>query len=61
MTSNDNAPILTVNDLMARWKCTRKSVLEAIREGRLEAFRVGKRVFRVRLQEVERYEHAKAA
>lgn len=29
-TSNDNAEVLTVNDLMVRWKATRKSILEAI-------------------------------
>ena len=27
------AEVLTVNDLMGRWKTTRKSILEAIREG----------------------------
>ncbi len=61
MTSNDNTAVLTVNDVMARWKCTRKTVLEAIHDGRLEAFRIGTRVFRVRLDEVVRYERAKAA
>jgi len=49
---------MTVRDLMARWKCTRKSVLEAIRGKRLAAFRIGKRAFRVTLDEVKRYESA---
>ncbi len=55
------AAVLTVNDLMLRWKCTRKAILDAIRERRLAAFRVGKRVFRVTLEEVTRYEQARSA
>jgi excisionase family DNA binding protein len=47
---------LTVTELTARWKCRRKTVLEAIHDGRLLAFRVGKRVYRVTLAEVERFE-----
>ncbi len=55
---NDNKPVLTVNDLCERWGCTRKSVLEAIHEGRLRAFKVGKRVYRVSFAELVRYETA---
>lgn len=51
----------TVNDLMARWNCPRKRILEAIHEGRLTAFRVGKRIYRVTIAEVERFESARAA
>ena len=58
---NESAPVLTVNDLMARWKCTRKVVLAAIRTKRIHAFRPGGRVFRVTLDEVLRYERAEAA
>lgn len=53
-----STPVLTVNDLMVRWKCTRKVILAAIREKRLAAFKVGTRVFRVTLDEVARYERA---
>jgi hypothetical protein len=53
-------PVLTVNDLMARWRCTRKIILDAIKAKRLSAFKIGKRVYRVRLDEVERYELAQA-
>lgn len=56
--SDTTEAVLTVNDLMVRWKSTRKSILEAIKEGRLRAFRVGKRVFRVAMTEVLRYEAA---
>lgn len=52
---------LTVNDLMSRWKCQRQTILRAISEGRLAAFRVGKRIFRITIEEVRRFEKAKAA
>jgi excisionase family DNA binding protein len=60
---NENAEphALTVNELMSRWQCPRKKVLEAIHEGRLAAFRVGRRVYRVTVAEVERFETARAA
>ncbi len=66
MSSNDatrgtTMQIMSVNDLMVRWSCSRRIVLEAIKSGRLAAFRVGTRVFRVRFDEVERYERARAA
>lgn len=54
-------PVLTVNDLMVRWKCTRKIILAAIAENRLAAFKVGTRVFRVTVAEVMRYEQARKA
>lgn len=60
--TNDNThPVLTVTELCRRWKCDRHSILDAIREGRLNAFRIGKRAYRVALPEVLRYELAKAA
>ncbi len=61
MSSNDNAPILTVTDLAARWRCTRKSVLARIHAGDLHAFRIGMRAFRISLAEVQRYEEGRAA
>lgn len=50
--------VLTVNDLMVRWGVDRKRIYEAIDAGRLRAFRVGKRTWRVTLAEVERFENA---
>ena len=58
MSSNDNVAVLTVTELCQRWKCTRKSVLDAIHEGRLKAFRLGMRSYRVAMAEVVRYEAA---
>lgn len=58
--SYDTTQTFTVNDLMIRWRCPRKSILEAIHERRLKAFRVGKRIYRVTLDEVLRFEQAKA-
>lgn len=60
MTQNDNEHVLTVSDLMRRWKCGQKAVLEAIHRGDLPAFKVGKRAYRVTLKEIERYESAHA-
>jgi excisionase family DNA binding protein len=65
MSSNDNTGtydpalddrVLTINEIMVRWKCTRKVILAAIKEKRLAAFRPGGRVFRVRFDEVVRFE-----
>lgn len=56
MTANDNDPVLTVTELCRRWKCDRHGILDAIRDGRLHAFRIGKRAYRVPLPEVLRYE-----
>jgi excisionase family DNA binding protein len=56
VSANDNDAVLTVSELCARWKCTRKSVLDLIHEGRLHAFRLGKRSYRVALVEVLRWE-----
>jgi excisionase family DNA binding protein len=55
-SSNDNSPVYTVTELCKRWKCDRHSILDAIREGRLRAFKIGKRAYRIALPEVLRYE-----
>jgi excisionase family DNA binding protein len=52
---------LKVSDLMARWKCSRKSVLDAIKAKRLHAFKVGNSHWRISLDEVARYEEGKAS
>lgn len=66
MTTNDNKPtdtipppaepVFTITELMKRWKCTRKSILDAIHRGELEAFKIGVRTHRVTLAEVQRFE-----
>ena len=43
---------------MVRWKMSRKALLEAIREGRVRAFKPGRRTYRVTLAEVLRIEQA---
>lgn len=53
-------PVYTVNELMARWKMSRRTVLEVIHAGKLRAFKVGRRVWRIAREEVERYERAGA-
>lgn len=56
MSSNDNDSALTLTDLCARWKCTRKVILARIHDGKLRAFRVGDRAYRVAMAEVLRFE-----
>jgi excisionase family DNA binding protein len=55
--------VLTLTELCARWKCTRKVVLAKIHANKLHAFRVGERAYRVALAEVLRVEsgHGEAA
>jgi excisionase family DNA binding protein len=48
--------VLTLSDLMLRWKTSRKTVLALIHAGRLRAFKIGTRVYRVTADEVERYQ-----
>lgn len=58
-TSNDNQAALTVRELCARWKVTRKIVLARIHdagERKLHAFRVGDRAYRIAMSEVLRWE-----
>jgi excisionase family DNA binding protein len=53
-------PVLTVSKICERWQCCRLTVMKAIWDGRLKAFRLG-RNWRVLRVEVERFEQAKAA
>jgi excisionase family DNA binding protein len=59
MTTNDNTQVLTVADLERRWKCSRRTVYDLIKSGKLVAFTPGQRTYRVTLEEVQRYERAK--
>lgn len=56
-----DVPVLTVPELCARWRCARRTVIEAIHADKLKAFRLGKRVYRIALIEVERYERVRDA
>ena len=57
MSSNDNEPaVLTVTELCKRWKCSRRSVLDSIHAGKLDAFQLGERAYRIRMEEVQRIE-----
>lgn len=60
-TQNDNAAALTVEQIAERWGCARNTVMAAIKDGRLVAFKLGKRTHRVAIAEVERFEKAGAA
>lgn len=59
MSTTDS--FFTVDELAARWSCGRKSVIEAIKEGRLHAFKLGKRTYRIAAAEVTRFEMAVAS
>ena len=56
VSSNDNEAVLTVSELMARWKCTRKTVLDLIHTDKLHAFKLAERAYRVPMDEVKRVE-----
>lgn len=57
MTSNGNSEqVFTITELVARWRVSRHTLTAAIKAGRLQAFRVGERVYRIREAEVIRYE-----
>jgi excisionase family DNA binding protein len=59
---NDNEQVFTLAELTKRWKCARKTILEAIHRGDIHAFRIGNRAYRVTRDEVVRYEtHAEQA
>lgn len=46
----------TIPELAERWRVSRHTVTGAIKSGRLHAFKVGERVYRIRHDEVLRYE-----
>jgi excisionase family DNA binding protein len=53
-----SASVYTLTELVRRWKTSRNTILAMIHEGRIAAFRLGRRTYRVRSDEVERYELA---
>lgn len=59
--ANTNTKVFfTVNELVERWRCTRRSVIDMIKNGELAAFKLGKRRYRITAAEVERIETSQA-
>ncbi len=56
MAKNDNERTYTVKQLMERWTCSRKTVLDMIHNGQLATFKLGSRAHRVTDAEVRRIE-----
>lgn len=52
--------VFTIAELAVRWRTSRQSIMEAIHTGRLTAFKIGLRVYRVALAEVTRFESVPA-
>ena len=57
---NDNEPVLTLAELRARWKCDRSVIVNAVRAGELEAFKLGSH-YRFTMAAVLAYEASKRA
>jgi excisionase family DNA binding protein len=53
--------VFTIVELAERWRASRHTVTSAIRAGRLQAFKVGDRQYRIREAEVLRYEQQNMA
>lgn len=51
----------TISELAKRWRTSRHTITAAIRAGRLQAFKVGERVYRIRESEALRYERESLA
>ena len=51
----DSQP-LTPEQLSERWQCSKSLVIETINEGKLSAFRLGKKQFRIPVSAVKEYE-----
>ncbi len=51
----------TIPELVARWRVCRHTITAAIKAGRLQAFKVGDRHYRIRESEVIRYEQQQVA
>ncbi|WP_394699126.1 excisionase family DNA-binding protein [uncultured Cohaesibacter sp.] len=51
----DSQP-LTPEQLSERWQCSKTLVIRTINEGKLSAFRLGKKHFRIPIEAVKEYE-----
>lgn len=61
MATNDNEKkVFTIDELMKRWGCSRKSILDRIHAKQLAAFKLGLRTYRITEAEVIRVESAAA-
>lgn len=47
----------SIQEVAERWGVSRHTVTAAIRSGRLQAFKVNLRQYRIRGEDLERYEH----
>jgi excisionase family DNA binding protein len=60
--ANDDADnVFTIPELARRWRTSRHTIVASIRAGRLQAFKVGERIYRIREAEVLRYEQQQMA
>ena len=53
MQQQTEQPVITVTDLMRRWRVDRKTILGMISRGDLPAIRAGLRVYRIPLRAIE--------
>lgn len=58
MSDANRRDVYTISELADRWRVSRHTITAAIRAGRLRAFKVGARVYRIRRDEVFRYEQS---
>jgi len=59
--ASDQRGALTIPQLMRRWSTSRNTIVAAIKAGRLHAFKIGTRVYRVPESEILRYERESLA
>lgn len=59
--ANTNRVFYTVDELAERWRCTRRSIVDKIKNGEMAAFKLGKRRYRITVAEVERIETSQAS
>ena len=58
---SEEGKVFTITELVARWRASQHTIMVAIRSGRLQAFKVGERNYRIREAEVLRYEQQNMA
>jgi excisionase family DNA binding protein len=55
-SNEEQSAVYTVPEVARRWKVSRHTVTAAINGGRLDAFKAGERQWRIRREEVLRFE-----
>lgn len=53
-------PVFTPASLAERWDCSERHIRNLISSGELRCFRLGKKLFRIRRQDVENFEQGSA-